>query len=417
MYFYFRKTLFIAFFLLSLLLSSSLITRTTTIAFAPPKPNGSFQNQQKSRYYQQWQYQHGSLSIRSSLLSILRATNTNTNSLDSFLSLTIDDGDQVKEKHLENESIQLMAELIRPLLSSDSAIEYGVDSSNSKKENQLAYDMAKGQFVDLCSQLEGEKKLESLFLRLSMPQHLGSTVLENENEDHDDNLVQYRKVVEGSIVSLQSLLVIGMTYGLTMNPLGVDRTVKHMKEDVEVLDMIETEESTTTGQKWTPLHSLRLKYRVISDTHAQEKVPGYQLLASLKNKQTPLGAYNLLVRIGAWEKHENLGLLRSGFPVRFTASEEEIAEDVAKRFTTAESVENYDDPDQVLGIRRDLRSQKIYTIDSASTKEIDDGLGVEIIVIGYILPMPIDGPRKIRHYSRSLKEGQRRFIYPVHRSL
>jgi len=377
MYSYFRKTLFIAFFLLSLLLSSSLITRTTTIAFAPPKPNGSFQNQQKSSYYQQWQYQHGSLSIRSSLLSILRATNTDNNSLDSFLSLTIDDGDQVKEQHLENESIQLMTELIRPLLSSDGAIEFGVDSCNSKKENQLAYDMAKGRFVDLCSQQEGEQKLESLFLRLSMPQHLGTTVLEN--EDHDYNLVQYRRVVEGSIASLQSLLVIGMTYGLTMNPLGVDRTVKHMKEDVEALDMIETEESTTTGQQWTPLHSLRLKYRVLSDTHAQEKVPGYQLLASLKNKQTPLGAYNLLVRIGAWEKHENLGLLRSGFPVRFTANEEEIAEEVAKRFTTAESDEKYDDLDQVLGIRLDLRSQKIYTIDSASTKEIDDGLGVEII--------------------------------------
>jgi len=43
---------------------SSLTTRTTTIAFAPPKPNGSFQNQQKSSYYQQWQYQHGSSSTR-----------------------------------------------------------------------------------------------------------------------------------------------------------------------------------------------------------------------------------------------------------------------------------------------------------------------------------------------------------------
>jgi exoribonuclease II len=33
----------------------------------------------------------------------------------------------------------------------------------------------------------------------------------------------------------------------------------------------------------------------------------------------------------------------------------------------------------LLGLREDLRHQKIYTIDSASTSEIDDGLSVEAI--------------------------------------
>lgn len=33
----------------------------------------------------------------------------------------------------------------------------------------------------------------------------------------------------------------------------------------------------------------------------------------------------------------------------------------------------------MLGLRQDLRDQKVYTIDSASTSEIDDGLAVEAI--------------------------------------
>ena len=40
---------------------------------------------------------------------------------------------------------------------------------------------------------------------------------------------------------------------------------------------------------------------------------------------------------------------------------------------------NARDPDAVLGIRNDLRSQKVYTIDSASTTDIDDGISVEIM--------------------------------------
>lgn len=38
-----------------------------------------------------------------------------------------------------------------------------------------------------------------------------------------------------------------------------------------------------------------------------------------------------------------------------------------------------DDPDTMLDIRRDFTDQKVYTIDGASTTEIDDGLAVEVI--------------------------------------
>ena len=364
--FHFRTTFSIMFLFMLSILSLS----TTTTAFVP---------QLKTSYYQQQQNQYESLSILSNdriySSSLLKAKTNDKDSLDidSLISHITDDDDDD-----DDEPIQLMAGLIRPLLSSDDSIEYGVDHQDAAKTetaNQIAYEMAKGRFVDLCSQLEGEEKLESLFLHAAETE-IGRTVLE---KDDDENIVQYRKVVAGAIESLQSILVLGMTYGLTMNPLGVGRAVNHMKEDAEDLDRIEIE-NKTIGQQWTPLHSLRLKYRVISDAYAEEKTAGFELLANLKNKQTPLGAYNLLIRIGVWEKHENLGLLRSGFPVRFTNSEEEVAKEVANRFaTTADNNENNDDPDQLLGIRQDFRSQKIFTIDSASTKEIDDALGVEII--------------------------------------
>ena len=38
---------------------------------------------------------------------------------------------------------------------------------------------------------------------------------------------------------------------------------------------------------------------------------------------------------------------------------------------------NTHDPDTILGIRQDLRHQKVYTIDSQSTLDIDDGISVE----------------------------------------
>jgi len=55
--------------------------------------------------------------------------------------------------------------------------------------------------------------------------------------------------------------------------------------------------------------------------------------------------------------------LRSGFPLRFSEAEMEAAVKASK---------NTHDPDGALGIRRDFRHQKVYTIDGASTSEIDE---------------------------------------------
>ena len=45
----------------------------------------------------------------------------------------------------------------------------------------------------------------------------------------------------------------------------------------------------------------------------------------------------------------------------------------------------------MLGLRQDLRDQKVYTIDSVSTAEIDDGLAVEVIKEG-------DGKERLRYW-------------------
>jgi exoribonuclease-2 len=111
-----------------------------------------------------------------------------------------------------------------------------------------------------------------------------------------------------------------------------------------------------------------MKYQFVLDE--SKRHPAVLLLASLKKKRSPLGAFELLVTTGVWNKHENLQLLRSGLPVRFTEAEDRAAREAA---------DNGQDPDEILGIRRDYRSQKVFTIDGASASEIDDGLSVEAI--------------------------------------
>jgi exoribonuclease-2 len=368
----FSARLLLSIFLLILNLSLP----TTTIAFAsfPCCPS-------KSRNHYCINTQQGPLKLK---LPILEATKTVQDSVISRRWYPDEELDDKSREDLEEQSLELVTELVRQLLPYDTYVVGDADrkeeteddgedieneNNNKSGANQKAYEMARGRFVDFCGDRDGEELLESLFLRT------GETVIGKSllaEEKNDDEFIRYRKVVEGSIISLQSLLALGITYGLTMNPMGVSQAVAHMKEDAEALDMTDT----IQRQQWTPAHSLRLKYRAISDNNADEKIAGLQILSALKFKRTPLGAYNLLVRIGVWGKHENLALLRSGFPVRFTASEEDVANRVA---TESNENESGKDPDNALGIRRDFRSQKIYTIDSASTKEIDDGLGVEII--------------------------------------
>lgn len=102
----------------------------------------------------------------------------------------------------------------------------------------------------------------------------------------------------------------------------------------------------------------------------QEVRPAKELLAALKRQQTPEAAFKLLIDLGLWSPHENLFLRRSSFPTQFPP---EVLERV--RQYLAEPPEDRD-------ARLDLSHHKVYTIDDESTREIDDGLSLEVLDSG-----------------------------------
>ncbi len=96
------------------------------------------------------------------------------------------------------------------------------------------------------------------------------------------------------------------------------------------------------------------------------------LLAALQRQQTPEAAFELLVDLGLWSRHENLFLRRSSCPTQFPA---EVLARVGQYL--AELPEDRDRDS-----RLDLTHHKVYTIDDESTREIDDGLSLEILESG-----------------------------------
>ncbi|MEO0835829.1 MAG: RNB domain-containing ribonuclease, partial [Cyanobacteria bacterium J06642_3] len=80
------------------------------------------------------------------------------------------------------------------------------------------------------------------------------------------------------------------------------------------------------------------------------------------------GAFQLLVDLGWWSKHENLFLRRSAYPTTFS---KKVLDVVQPRLQS--------DPAQDNSNRLDLTELKVCTIDDESTTEIDDGLSVEYL--------------------------------------
>ena len=136
-------------------------------------------------------------------------------------------------------------------------------------------------------------------------------------------------------------------------------------------------------RNWTSLSIRKLKYKA-------DQTAGTQLLAKAKKKRTPQGAFDLLVYIGAWSTHENIWLLRSGFPIHFETTHTDGTDGVdghrdgdgqeGVESTMLDEPVGTDaavDPDALLNVRQDFTDHKIYTIDGADAFEIDDGLSVE----------------------------------------
>ena len=240
-----------------------------------------------------------------------------------------------------------------------------------KMTPKKAFKLTKGRFLDLTSNgLEGEGLLEQLIAaNISYnPVFLQSTDSFYNNNDNNDPTTNYESlahtaenIVKGGIMALQSLLILGMQLGVKGSPFMQNKRVAHLRPSES-----STSSSSTSSQSlwtWTNEDIKQLK-------HDRNSKAAIQLLSKLKKKQSAQGAFDLLHLLQIWNKHENLDLLRSGFPTRFT-EEEELAANQASTSTH--------DPDLLLNIRKDLRRLKVYTIDAASTSEIDDGISIQVL--------------------------------------
>jgi exoribonuclease-2 len=158
--------------------------------------------------------------------------------------------------------------------------------------------------------------------------------------------------------------------------------LKHQKE-VEETRQREWEEfmsrvsQSLAGEtvEWSNSDRIRIeaieKYAVFGD-EAKERFNAKEILAVLQRPETPEGAFDLLVDLGLWSKHENLFLRRTQIPINFSTKVLEVAH----HCLTSPPVDLDRD-------RLDLTHLKVYTIDDESTQEIDDGLSVEYLEDGH----------------------------------
>jgi hypothetical protein len=193
-----------------------------------------------------------------------------------------------------------------------------------------------------------------------------------------------KRIIQHAITTLQSLLIYGIQIGVKGSEEQQQKMVRHLFRTGDIVPQQQQQPSSSSSSSssfgkpttkwisnWNADCIRRLKF-------FRDVTLGKLLLAKLIRKRTAQGAFDLLVDMGVWgddttkgrQHHVDTALLRSGFPVRFLQSELEASMEAEK---------SDHDPDEVLGIRRDLREEKVYTIDSASTLDIDDGISVEVL--------------------------------------
>lgn len=124
--------------------------------------------------------------------------------------------------------------------------------------------------------------------------------------------------------------------------------------------------------EWTDGDRLRLasleKFVLQPDLSSRS---AQELLTLIGRPQLPEAAFELLVELGWWSRHENLALRRSSYPLNFSQKVLDVAQ------SRLQSVPSSPDGD-----RLDLTHLKVYTIDDESTEEIDDGLSAESLEDG-----------------------------------
>jgi len=284
-----------------------------------------------------------------------------------------DEPSSLSEQEIMDESMEYLARLITHRLQASNNARVGTDDAPSEcrdgertdNTSQVTHELAEGRFVDLVTTHRGERMLEDLFLSPPRDDNDDEQLAIITKSSHDDNI----RIVRGAITALQSLLIYGMQVGVKGSEESQAKMVRHLfrvgdnDANAKANDPASLAVMAPPSGDWTPDCVRRLKYR-------QDTTLGKLVLAKLVRKRTAQGAFDLLVEMGAWDRHEDTALLRSGFPIRFLGGELDAA---ARAETDARDV------DDVLGIRRDLRRLKIYTIDGASTLDIDDGISVQVL--------------------------------------
>ena len=160
----------------------------------------------------------------------------------------------------------------------------------------------------------------------------------------------------------------------------IDVTQQKQREWQEFLERVQQQlarEAGTPGialNEWQPSDRLKLEAIEKFATWADEsthKSAAIEILAALQRPETAQGALQLLVDLGLWSAHENLFLRRSQAPIQFPTQVADLAH---------AHLQNA--PADLHPDRLDLTHLKVYTIDDESTREIDDGLSIEVLPDG-----------------------------------
>ncbi len=129
--------------------------------------------------------------------------------------------------------------------------------------------------------------------------------------------------------------------------------------------------NSSSDRDWVTTYRPRIdaleRFATLGD-EATHIAPAQELLNALGRPATGEGAFQLLVDLGLWSPHENLLLRRSSYPTQFSAKVLDVAHHRLQFPPTDLDTE-----------RLDLTHLKVYTIDDASTSEIDDGLSWEAV--------------------------------------
>ncbi len=115
-----------------------------------------------------------------------------------------------------------------------------------------------------------------------------------------------------------------------------------------------------------------LEQFVLFPEETKQKSAALELLKALDQPTDSRATFELLVNLGHWQPHENLQLRRKQIPTLFSSK---VLDVTYSRLSSPP-------PDPDAAHRLDLTHLKVYTIDDESTREIDDGLSVELLEEG-----------------------------------